>query len=74
MRRFNLVRSEDVSGISGIGIVAEGAEFHDGQCMVSWFGRHHCVSIWHSIKDVEHIHGHGGLTTVEWLDPEGDRS
>jgi hypothetical protein len=30
MRLFLLIRNEDVSGVSGTGIVAEGVEFSDG--------------------------------------------
>jgi len=71
VRRFQLVREVDVSGVSGVGVVAEGIQFHDGQIAVSWFGRHHCVSVWPDILDVEAIHGHGNLTHIEWLDAEG---
>ena len=31
-RRFLLLREEDISGVSGTGIVAEGIEFYDGVC------------------------------------------
>ena len=67
MRAFHLVRSEDVSGISGTGIVAEGVEFHDGQCVISWFGQLHTIEVSPDIKAVEAIHGHEGRTKVEWL-------
>lgn len=67
MRMFVLRRSADVSGVSGTGVVAEGIEFHDKQCCLSWFGQHHCISVWPSIADIEFVHGHGGLTVVEWL-------
>jgi hypothetical protein len=70
VRRFELVRDQDVSGVSGVGIVAEGVQFHDGQVSVSWFGAHHCVSVWPHIDDVTAIHGHGGLTRIVWLDEE----
>lgn len=30
MRRFVLIRSEDVTGVFGAGMVAEGVQFHDG--------------------------------------------
>jgi hypothetical protein len=70
MRRFRLVRYVDVSGVSGTGIVAEGVQFHDGQVAVSWFGKHHCVSVWPAFQDVEAIHGHGGSTIFEWIDQE----
>jgi hypothetical protein len=68
MRRFRLVRFVDVSGVSGTGVVAEGVQFDDGQVAVSWFGKHHCVSVWPSVEDVEAIHGHEGATVIEWED------
>lgn len=57
-----------MSGISGTGTVAEGVEFHDGQCVLSWFGHHHTIEISPSIETVEQIHGHGGKTIIQWGD------
>lgn len=68
MRTFQLQRLEDVSGVSGTGIVAEGVQFHDGQCAVSWFGSHHTVEIAPSIDTVMAIHGHGGKTVLVWTE------
>ena len=70
MKRFNIIRTEDVSGISGVGIVAEGVEFHDGQCAISWFGRHQIVEISSDLQTWIDVHGHNGRTTIEWLDKE----
>ena len=70
MRRFLLVRSEDVSGVSGTGRVAEGVVFHDGQYTMSWFGQLHTIEVGPSIEAVERIHGHEGRTRIEWLDTE----
>ena len=70
MRRFNLIRNEDVSGVSGVGVVAEGVEFHDGKVCLSWFGKHHCEAIWDTILDMLEVHGHEGRTTVVWVDEE----
>ena len=67
---FRLKRTLDVSGISGVGFIAEGIVFHDGQVAVSWFGQHHTLEICPSISDVLEIHGHGGTTTVVWDDEE----
>lgn len=67
MRTFKLVRKEDVSGVSGTGEVAEGVEFHDGQVVMSWFGRHHTIEVAPSIETVIAIHGHEGRTEVKWL-------
>lgn len=72
MRRFHIVRQKDVSGVSGTGHVAEGIQFHDGQAVISWFGRFHSVAVYPNIEGIIAIHGHDGSTTVEWLDaPEG---
>lgn len=69
MRTFKLFRKVDDSGVSGIGYVAEGAQFHDGQCCLAWFSTVHAVAIYPTIDDLIKIHGHGGHTEVRW-DPE----
>lgn len=71
MRRFHLYRYQDVSGVSGVGTIAEGVEFHDGQCALSWFGQHHVIGVYPSVKDIEQVHGHQGATVIKWLDPSG---
>lgn len=68
MKRFVLNRSEDVSGVSGVGIVAEGVEFSDGSAAIRWLTEHASTTIWSSVKDAEAIHGHGGLTKLEYID------
>lgn len=79
MRRFYLQRDEDVSGVSGTGIVAQGVEFNDtlidpeaksgsGKVVINWFGVHRSVVIWDSIEDALVIHGHDGRTKVVWMD------
>lgn len=68
-RRFLLVRHTDVSGVSGTGVVAEGIEFSDGLVVLHWRGDHPSVVTWvNGMESVEAIHGHGGATTVGWLD------
>jgi len=64
---FLLVRSEDVSGVSGTGIVAEGVEFSDGTVAMRWLRHPFSVAFYGSIRDVLAIHGHGGKTRVKWL-------
>lgn len=66
MRTFRLVRLKDISGISGVGVVAEGVEFHDEQCVVSWLGKFHSIEVHPSIKQVMEIHGHSGATQIEF--------
>jgi len=66
MRLFWLDRIEDATGISGTGRIAEGVQFHDGKCVLSWLSEHTSVVVYDSIESVEAIHGHGGKTVVRW--------
>lgn len=70
MRRFNLIRYEDLTGISGIGAVAEGVEFTDGKCVITWLTSYTSVSLYDDIETLIAIHGHNGSTEVFWLDAE----
>ncbi len=69
-RRFNLLRHEDVSEISGTGVVAHGVEFPDGTVALRWAipGMPPSTAVWASVTAVEVIHGHGGKTEIEWVD------
>jgi hypothetical protein len=69
-RVFSLVRTEDVSGVSGVGIVAQGVQFRDGQVVLQWCcpGLPSSVAVWASLEDVLTIHGHRGRTVISWAD------
>lgn len=67
-RRFVLIRSKDITGVSGTGVVADGVEFPSGSTVVAWRGEHSSTVIWASIEDAMYVHGHGGATKVHWLD------
>lgn len=66
MRTFNLVRDEDVSGISGTGKVAEGVVFSTGKAVLSWATQFKSVAVYDAIEELESIHGHNGRTHIEW--------
>lgn len=72
MRRFHLLRQTDVSGVSGTGVVVEGAQFSDGAVVVHWLSHWPTTTVFHSmddaISDVLAIHGHEGATVLEWID------
>jgi len=69
MKIFQLVRDEDVTVISGTGVVAEVVEFSNGKCVVQWIvGDHQSTVVWDDLHSIEVIHGHGGKTR---LVPEG---
>jgi len=68
-RVFHLVRDEDVSGVSGCGMVAEGVVFSDGRAVMRWLpGPARGISIFDSIRELESVHGHAGRTRVVWSD------
>lgn len=72
-RVFNLVRYDDVSDVSGTGIVAQGVQARDGAVAIRW-----CVptlpatwNLFDSIEDLLLLNGHNGRTVVKWADDAG---
>lgn len=68
MRRFVLVREEDVSGTSGVGPVAEGIMFSNGQVVVHWLTQLESVAVYSNVEVCMKIHGHDGKTKISWVD------
>ena len=57
-----MVRDEDVSGCSGIGVVAELFESSLGPVHLFWLREPYGETRYASITDLLNIHGHGGRT------------
>ncbi len=86
MRRFELHRDVDVSGVSDVGIVADGVvfdrpvsvQYQDGKVLslpagwvrLTWRGELTSTSHWTSLSMLEAVHGHSGLTRVVFLDDD----
>jgi hypothetical protein len=68
MKLFRLNRVVDETGISGTGYVAEGVLFTNGRVVLQWLTETASTTIFNNIEDMEKIHGHGGLTQIEWVD------
>lgn len=71
-RRFVLQRTQDISGVSGVGIVADGVLFASGFVVLCWRITAAGVpglGIYRTMEDVEKIHGHNGATKIVWVDP-----
>ena len=64
MRPFWLQRVEDESGVSGVGLVAEGVVFSNGWCSLTWLTGHKSVAFYPSLEEVDAIHGHNGKTKI----------
>lgn len=71
---FVVQRDEDVSGISGEGVVAEGVRFSDGWVVTHWLDQPPMhepkTDVWHhkGVGPFRKIHGHGGSTRILWAD------
>ena len=72
MRPFYLCRIQDVSGSSGTGVVAEGVEFSNGMCVMSWLTDISSIKIFQSMSDLDIVHSHGGLTVPVYADKIGE--
>jgi len=70
LRRFVVIRSVDVSGISGTGIVAEGVQFSAGRVVLIWLLEHSSSGIYDNLFDLLFIHSHNEAIIVHWLDVE----
>lgn len=65
---FVLRRVRDVTGLSGTGVVADGAIFPDGRAVTRWRGGTTGIAqtcVWDNIQHVRRIHGHDGATRIE---------
>lgn len=69
---FYLVRDEDVSGISGVGLVAEGMISTDGKVVLVWRSDNAAgvcsVNVHDNLTNAWKIHGHSGKTRFVFRD------
>lgn len=80
-RNGHLVRTEDESGVSGEGYVAEFTEFTDGRVVISWWNdanenlntEGNGLAVYDSLDDARQVHGHSGRTEFRYVDTEAGR-
>ena len=63
------MRREDVSGVSGTGVVAVGCVYPSGRVVIEWREPYRSMGIYGGIDQVDAIHGHDGGTEVAWDEP-----
>lgn len=70
MKRFQLNRMVDESGISGTGIVLKGIVFPSGKVVVEWREPMTSVAVYENIEMFRRIHldSHPGCSHLEWID------
>jgi len=61
---FVLRRTDDETGVSGTGSVAEGVEFSNGKCVLNWRTAKSSIAVYDNMKELEAIHCHGGKSHV----------
>jgi hypothetical protein len=68
MRRFILIRAEDLTGVSGTGEVAEGTVFSSGLAVIRWLREPYAMGVYQTLDDVISVHGHEGRTQLQFID------
>jgi hypothetical protein len=74
MRTFHVIRIEDVSGVSGTGVIAEGVLFSNGKVFVNWLSMHKIVEMADSVAEWQAVHGHEGRTQIQWDDEKSEEA
>lgn len=65
LQEFYLLRKKDVSGVSGLGVVARGVVLPSHRAILEWTGGpHETIGIYANIEEIRTIHGHDGATDV----------
>lgn len=67
MQVFNLLRLIDESGVSGQGHVAQGVQFDNGWCALTWLTEKTSVAFYPDIQTLIDIHGHNGNTQIQYI-------
>lgn len=68
MKLFQLNRIRDISGVSGTGIVAEGVEFSNGKCVMSWLTGHQSIIVYDDMKTLVAVHERDGNAKILYPD------
>lgn len=69
IQHFYLNRREDVSGVSGVGVVARGVILPSGHAIMEWLTFTSSIGIYKSLNDLMEIHNHEGRTEIVMGDP-----
>ncbi len=64
IEELHLLRDEDVSGVSGTGLIARGVKLASGKVVIEWCSFHSSLAIFSNIADLIAVHGHEGRTRV----------
>lgn len=69
IKPFYLMRHQDLSGLSGTGIIAIGVVYPNGKAHMQWVSYKTSFEMHDSVENLIDIHSHGGATELLWGDP-----
>ena len=72
IKKFYLLRHEDLHGHSGVGVCAVGVQLPSGKCVMEWLSREITETIFESAEQIIRLHSHEGRTELIWGDPPCD--
>lgn len=65
MKKFYLLRHEDVNGLSGTGVVAEGCLYDFGMGSLNWLTDEPTVTVFiGGFRGIKRLHGHNDKTEI----------
>lgn len=67
MKQFLLNRKEDISGVSGTGVIAHGVILPSGRVVMEWVTKHKSIAIYDSIDEIQMLHAHPGKTELIYI-------
>lgn len=67
--RFKLVRTVDITGISGTGEIAYGVQYPDGSVDLCWL-KHGTHGYYKNIDQIWQIHCYNNNAAIMWMDGE----
>lgn len=73
MKRFYLLRHEDLHGHAGLGVVAEGVIHGDGTGSFTWLTSRKTITAFLRITDIKELHEHGGRTEIVIENPKSKK-
>jgi len=69
VKPFYMLRHSDLSGLSGVGIVAVGVVWPNGRVSIAWTSVRSSYEQHDSMENLQEIHGHSGNTEFIFGDP-----
>ena len=67
MKLFKLYRKVDITGISGVGYVAEGVIFENNKVILCWYGKVSSIVVYDNLEDMKSIISHNNNTDIHYL-------